>query len=257
MLLRPIWKLAISALALKDKQKNKNQLKTTTFTNLPPTTLRYRVHGATDIESYLVVGKNTKQDLVNALSTIGKKFDDFGNILDFGCGCGRTLMWFDKTHKSKIFGTDIDAEFISWCKDNIDSVLFSKNDPIPPLNYDSNFFDFIFCISIFTHLNEKLQFKWLDELRRVLKTDGILIITFHGFESLEPKYQKRAIDAKIQKNGFALSPPSLLGRFFNAYQTAYHTRNYITKEYSKYFEILKYIPKGLSNHQDLAILKKS
>jgi len=62
---------------------------------------------------------------------------------------------------------------------------------------------------------------------------------------------------KIQKNGFALSPPSLLSRFFSGYQTAYHTRNYITKEYSKYFEILKYIPKGMNNHQDLAILKKS
>lgn len=257
MSLRPIWKLAISALALKDKQKNNAQLKKIPFTNLPPATLRYRVHGATDIESYLAVGKNIKQDVESALSTIDKKFDDFGNILDFGCGCGRTLMWFDKIHKSKIFGTDIDAEFISWCKDNIDSVQFSKNKPMPPLNYDSNFFDFIFCISVFTHLNEKLQFKWLDELRRVLKTDGILIITLHGFESLEPKYQKRAIDQKIQKNGFALSPPSLLSRFFNGYHTAYHTRNYITKEYSKYFEILKYIPKGMNNHQDLVILKKS
>lgn len=257
MSLRLIWKLAISTLALKDKQKNKNQLKTTNFTNLPPTILRYRVHGATDIESYLAVGKNIKQDLVNALSTIGKKFTDFGNTLDFGCGCGRTLIWFNETHKSKIFGTDIDAELISWCKDNIDSVQFSKNNSMPPLDYDSNFFDFIFCISVFTHLNETLQFKWLDELRRVLKTDGILIITLHGFESLEPKYQKRAIDQKIQKNGFALSPPSLLSRIFNGYQTAYHTRNYITKEYSKYFEILKYIPKGMNNHQDLVILKKS
>jgi len=256
MSLRPIWKLAISALALKDRQNNKTQLKTIAFTNLPPVYLRYRVHGATDIESYLSVGKNTKQDLEKALSTVEKKFDDFENILDFGCGCGRTLIWFDKTHKSKIFGTDIDHESISWCKENIDSVQF-KNNTMSHLNYDSNFFDFIFCISVFTHLNEKQQFKWLDELRRVLKTDGILIITFHGFESLAPKYQKRAIDQKIQKNGFALFPPSLLSRFFNGYQTAYHTRNYVTREYSKYFKILKYIPKGLNNLQDLVILKKS
>jgi len=257
MSLRPIWKLAISALALKDRQKNKTQLKTIALTNLPSIYLRYRVHGATDIESYLSVGKNTKQDLEKALFTVDKKFDDFENVLDFGCGCGRTLMWFDKTNKSNIFGTDIDDESISWCKDNIDSVRFSKNNPIPPLNYNPNFFDFIFCISVFTHLNEKLQFKWLDELKRVLKTDGILIITLHGFESLAPKYQTKAVNAKIRKNGFALSPPSLISRFFHGYQTAYHTRNYVTREYSKYFKILKYIPKGLNNLQDLVILQKS
>lgn len=50
----------------------------------------------------------------------------------------------------------------------------------PPLSYDSESVDFIYGISIFTHLSEEMHIKWLDELHRVMAKGAILYLTSHG-----------------------------------------------------------------------------
>ena len=97
-------------------------------------------------------------------------------MLDFGCGCGRTIMWF-AGKKVKFDGTDIDSEAIQWCHNNLKFAKFAVNDIMPPLEYEDSKFDLIYSMSVFTHLDEYRQFQWLIELKRVLREDGILIIT--------------------------------------------------------------------------------
>ena len=60
-------------------------------TPLPPESLRHRVHGAADAESFLAVGRQCAQDIVAGLKRIGRASDSFESVLDFGCGCGRVL----------------------------------------------------------------------------------------------------------------------------------------------------------------------
>jgi ubiquinone/menaquinone biosynthesis C-methylase UbiE len=74
------------------------------------------------------------------------------------------------------YGTDIDAQTISWCQRHLGSIgKFVLNDIRPPLPFRDQFFDFVFSISIFTHLPEDMQFGWLKDINRVLKTGR------HGF----------------------------------------------------------------------------
>ena len=75
----------------------------TGFDRLPPASLRYRVHGAPDAESFLEVGKRCSEDVEAALERIDRNFDTFREVLDFGCGCGRTLAWF--AGRSRLYST--------------------------------------------------------------------------------------------------------------------------------------------------------
>jgi len=59
---------------------------------MPPAELRYRVSSAPDLERFVSIGEACCADLRSALSTVSRELSSFEKILDFGCGCGRTLM---------------------------------------------------------------------------------------------------------------------------------------------------------------------
>src|SRR5512134_3499319 len=58
---------------------------------VPPARLRYRVHGAVDRRSFLDLGWQTARDVTAAVESAGRSLASLHAILDFGCGCGRTL----------------------------------------------------------------------------------------------------------------------------------------------------------------------
>lgn len=236
--------------------RDRRHVRKTGFTRLPPASLRYRVHGSSDMDGFLKVGKRCSEDIQAALEKIGKNLDSFRDILDFGCGCGRTLLWFeDRSRSSNLYGTDIDAEAISWCRDNLDFAAFGVNDPLPPLRQPSGKFDLVYAISVFTHLNEEYQFRWLEELRRVTKPGGIVLLTVHGRHARKGLAREDVID--IEKKGFKfIFSSTMKGIFPEWYQNAYHTRRYVRRRYSKYFDVLDYIPRGVGGRQDMVVLRR-
>jgi len=58
--------------------------------------------------------------------------------------------------------------------------LFSKIEKDAPTHYPQAYFDLIFGISVFTHLSAIQQTQWIDELARICKTGGILLVTTMG-----------------------------------------------------------------------------
>ena len=227
------------------------------FAHLPPASLRYRVHGSPDIDSFLEAGKKCSQDIEAALAKIGKNLGSFQHILDFGCGCGRTLMCFANHSRSlHFYGTDIDADAVSWCRNSLDFARFGVNKPLPPLEYPSEMFDLIYAISVFTHINEDYQYRWLSELERIAKPKGIVLLTVHGRHCWENLPYEDV--AKIERAGFIfIVSNTWKGIFPEWYQVAYHTKEYVLDRYVEYFNILDYIPRGLHDLQDMVILQKT
>ncbi len=231
-------------------------VKKTGFSRLPPASLRYRVSGSLDIDLFLEVGERSYQDIETALRKIGKSLSSFQHILDFGCGCGRILIGFPKhSQTSHYYGTDIDADAISWCRENIHFANFDVNEPVPPLKYLSESFDFIYAISVFTHLNEDFQFHWLNELKRITKPNGFLILTINGYSVWKGLLHKDV--SKIERRGFHFIIDNVMKDIFPEwYQNAYHTKEYVFHNYAKHFKVVDYIPGGLCDYQDIIILQK-
>jgi len=222
----------------------------------PNASLRYRVNGTPELNVFLSEGERCSVDLEIALARIGKRMDSFQNILDFGCGCGRTIRCFEKyAASSSISGTDIDSAAIDYCRQRYKNISFSVNQPLPPLAYSSNNFDLVYSISVLTHIDEEFQFLWLAELARIVKPGGLVFLSVHGSQSWKTLSVEYV--AKIRTNGFLyISENVWKGIFPNWYQTAFHSEEYVRAEFSRFFNVVEYIPQGISSFQDLIVMEK-
>lgn len=214
------------------------------YANLPPAELRYRVSSSPDAENFVAIGKTCANDIHSALRKVGYDLTTFTRILDFGCGCGRTLVHLkDLARDAQFDGTDIDAGAIEWCKNNLRFATFSVGKASPPTDYAPDSFDFIYAISVFTHLDEDYQFRWLEELRRIAKPGGVLLLTVDS--------------SLVGEKDFVFQRSYEDGLFPAWYQNAFHSKDYVVENFGKYFEVMAYLPKGMNDHQDVVLLKKS
>jgi len=146
---------------------------------IPPLELIYLVSGKYDIELFLRSGVQGAQCIKEILKKNGLEINSFGSILDFGCGCGRILRNWKTLDGPRIHGSDYNKRPVSWCQRSLSFAEVKLNRPSPMLDYEDNKFDFIYAISVFTHLSEDLQEPWINELKRVLRPGGHLLITVH------------------------------------------------------------------------------
>ena len=211
--------------------------------NLPPAELRYRVGASPNADEFLRIGRGCAADIQAALQKVGYELGSFTRILDFGCGCGRTLMHMRSLAPSARFaGTDIDHRAIEWCEQHLDFATFRLSKENPPIDYEAETFDFIYVISVFTHLDEDYQFRWLDELRRIAQPGALLLLTLDSSQAGD--------------KGFAFQRSYERGLFPDWYQNAFHSKKYVFDNFGKYFEVLGYFQKGLHSHQDVVVLRK-
>ena len=226
---------------------------------LPPAFLRQRIHGSDDVETFEQVGRAVASDLVDYLKRPEASDPDF-RVLDFGVGCGRILIPLqDLARKSaprpeatQWYGSDIDGQAIEWCSTYLGSRgKFGLNETMPPLPYADRFFDFVYSISIFTHLPEAMQFAWLEEINRVLKTGGVAVISTHSFGPPRKPKEKRQI-----ARGFLHGGGKGAEGLPDFYQTSYHTREYIERKWSKYISVEAFVERGINNDQNLVLCRR-
>jgi SAM-dependent methyltransferase len=193
---------------------------------------------------------------VAGLDRIGRAPDAFEAVLDFGCGCGRVLRWLmPQLGAARVFGSDIDRQALAWCAENLPGGAFTLNAGLPPTGFAPHSFDLIYAISVFSHLDEDYQFFWLNELRRITKPDGIVLLSIHGsfyLDNLDP-----AMVAQIKAKGILFVISDGWKEIFpDWYQIALHTKEYILEKYTRYFDILDYLPRGIGGVQDLVVLRR-
>jgi len=147
---------------------------------VPPAKLRVLVCGSADPEYFLDAGRRHAAFFQELLARNGVKLQDASAILDFGVGCGRVARWWDGLDGPDIYGCDPNRELVAWTRGNLPFINAAYSDDDPPLPYPDDTFEFIYALSIFTHLAERHALPWLAELRRVLKPGGHLLFTVCG-----------------------------------------------------------------------------
>ena len=219
---------------------------------LPPPHLAFDAYSAPDWYHYKQSGEKSAEFIYN----ITKKYlTNPAAIYEWGCGPARIIRHLPAVAESniQIFGTDYNPETIEWAKKNISGVSFDLNMLNPPLTYDNGVFDLIYAISVFTHLSEQNALNWIDELHRVLKPNGILLITTTG----ELNYQTELLDHErkvYESKGVVVRDQYPEGK--KMYLTN-HNPAYVRSTLLRKFKILEHVPNGFPMmKQELWIARK-
>ncbi|HWB82808.1 MAG TPA: class I SAM-dependent methyltransferase [Bryobacteraceae bacterium] len=232
---------------------------------VPGTDAIRRIAGRERADLFLLEGYTAYRKLENILhETAGRTFADAANVLDWGCGCGRLMRYLARPSEvlagaAQWTGADIDAESIAWCRSHLtgDFVVLPL---LPPSPLPDHHFDLILGVSVLTHLNEETQRLWLEELQRVSRPGAILLLSYHGEASVERSaFSTEWVDAWLSRGFDAGIVDHALDQVISEksyYRAAFHTTGYIHQNWSKYFEILAIKDSVISNHQNLAILKR-
>ncbi len=141
-----------------------------------------------------------------------KKIKQGSNILDLGCGNARLYEAISRMNNQKsninYLGIDPSKKLIGinkkrYCySEQCEQSEESQSDPLTSLRMtpkfevgdgltlkDKNKYDFVFCLAVLHHIpSEKLQLKFLKNIRNSLKKEGKLILSV--WNRWQPRYRK-------------------------------------------------------------------
>jgi SAM-dependent methyltransferase len=201
----PFFKLAVNTMDIAPRLVWKE------YRGLPPNHLRIRIGMGnrffTNQTKFLLGAESFWLHYMGAGAV---KFDS--TIVDIGCGCGRYGYHMrdfedkDTRFTGKYIGVDIDPDMVQWCQKNFDAERFefvhsthgSKSykqtgagDTKYVLPIADGTVDFVFSISVFTHLLEREAKNYIEESLRILKPGGWMVQQFFCLDYPPPTYGGR------------------------------------------------------------------
>lgn len=240
---------------IKNRRRNNQFRKQNPSFLLPPDYFLYETF-TLDYEVYKSEGRCNASELVELMSNYTDLSIPGKKILDWGCGPARVVRHLPEllSDKHLIYGTDYNNQYINWCRKNLNGISFTANELSPPLSFNENFFDVIYSISILTHLSEKKHAEWVNEINRVLKPGGILIITTQG-----SAYKNKMLSNEIiefDKGNIVTRDFNIEGhRIFSAFQP----ENFMRQLFQA-FDILEFqqgdAGKSIHGKQDTWVVRK-
>jgi SAM-dependent methyltransferase len=173
-------------------------------------------------------------------------------ILDFGCGCGRVIRHWRGLERPQLHGCDLNPYLTGWCADNLTFAEFAVNRLEPPLPYEDDRFDLVYSVSIFTHLDEGLQRPWIEELTRVVRPGGLVLVTVTGPELATELLRPDDLE-RFEGGELVVKRSELAGRNACA---AYHPARYIREELARGLELVEHAVSGAPDvRQDAVLLR--
>jgi SAM-dependent methyltransferase len=197
------------------------------------------------------------------------------HVLDFGCGCGRITRFLQAIQRFEISATDVNRSLVAWCQKNLTMVATTANDAAPPLKCAHAEFDFVYSLSIFTHLPEASMFAWLDELASVTADKGVVLLTTHGCHAIDILCKSEQHQQMFQMSG---ADAEELRRTFDQRQYIYRPyssdvvkaagagddygntfihETFIRERWTRdAFDVIEFVPGGLRGWQDVTVLRR-
>ncbi|HWS56165.1 MAG TPA: methyltransferase domain-containing protein [Pyrinomonadaceae bacterium] len=213
--------------------------------------------------NYPVHGKTHVSRMLEIVYASGFSFEAGDRVLDFGCGAGRMIRHLeDLSETCEIWGTDISAEHIYWCKQHLSPPFyFATTTKVPHLPFEDGSFRLIYCGSLFTHIDD-LADAWLLELRRILAPDGRLYLTIHDNHTIElfesGRYDSTELIRLVRSAEIYRESKDSFGMFTigrdNESQVFYDT-DYFSKTVRPMFDIISVTPEAYF-YQTAFLLKR-
>ena len=237
---------------------------------VPPRRIRASV-GQPSRTRYREEGRLVAAELVATLEAVGRPLAGFQTICDLASGPGKVLCHLDLPAERHVAAIDVNQDAIAWLHRRLPWVDARAEGPLPPTSFEGASFDLLFSISLFTHLPEDQQDRWLAEVARLLTPTGTGLLTVHGATAYEGfrRGSRPGISASqlaslrcrgpLPDVGFAFEPePSPARRapgIGAKWGLAFHDEAYIRQRWSRYLEIQEVLPGALNFRQDAVIVR--
>ena len=218
---------------------------------VPPSRLRIRVAGTPDLDWFLEGGRLAEETLRQAVARAGTSLEDMSSVLDFGCGCGRVMRRLAGL-PGEVRGSDFDATAVAWCRRNLPFATFVQNELEPPLPFADGEHDLVYAFSVLTHLPVPIQHAWVDELARVVRPGGLLLLSTHG---------DRYLDRLTAHERAAFERGEVVVRYEGVAGTnlctTFHPPAYVRDRLGADLELVDELPEGARGnpHQDLFVFR--
>jgi SAM-dependent methyltransferase len=207
--------------------------------------------------NYLAAGYALGLSVLRLVAESGRDPRTVDAVLDYGSASGRTLRAWREIAGLRLVGADINEELILWAQRHLDDIEFHHTETTPPLRFEDSSFDVIWSQSPFAHIPLDQQAAWLQELRRVLRPEGMLMVTLAGEgqarHQLTPDQQQqleRDGALEIDSGAAGLSSASRLTGQLDVFMT----RAEATHRFGSELDFVDYRPSPTG--QDIIILRR-
>ena len=215
--------------------------------------------------NYPVHGQQHVSKMLEIVYASDFSFKQNDRILDLGCGAGRMIRHLKELSEvCEIWGTDISAEHIYWCKQHLSPPFnFATTTKVPHLPFEDRSFQLIYCGSVFTHIDD-LADAWLLELKRILAPGGRLYLTIHDNHTIEMfesgRYDATDIVRMVRFDEVYRESKDAFGMFTvgrdNNSQVFYDTE-YFSKTVRTMFDIISITPEAYFYQTAFLLKRKS
>jgi ubiquinone/menaquinone biosynthesis C-methylase UbiE len=219
-------------------------------------------------EEYLACGRDDMTMMLAILRRAGQSPETLRTVLDFGCAAARMLRHYPPGSgaEAERWGVDINARHITWCQQNLSPPLrFATTTTAPHLPFEDNYFDLVYCGSVFTHISD-LADAWLLELRRVLRVEGHAYVTIHDEHTLElvlTRYREhplfRSFVEMIEQFESRTHVRTQEYAYFSVdvdpVSQVFYQRQYLLRKWSLFMDVVSVNPEA-HDHQTAVLLRK-
>ena len=212
-----------------------------------------------EIASYAERGRNVISLIEETLAAAGKRIEDVERWLDFGCGYGRVLRFLlERVPPERVSASDVIAEGVEFCRSEFGVTALRSRPELASVRLGT--FDFVYAVSVITHLDERNSVDFLRLLGDSLTEGGIALFTTHGAWSLAhpghygSEYEAKAaeIETAVREHGIAYLRYDFAP---DDYGMTWHSRKFVEATmadlHGAALRQLLFKPRGLDGHQDV------
>jgi SAM-dependent methyltransferase len=205
-----------------------------------------------------------------ALASVGVDIAAKRSALDFGCSSGRVLRVLANAYPEVTWhGCDPNAPAIAWAREAIASARFFRSPERPPLDLPSGSLDLVYAISIWSHLSPQLGQHWLDEMHRLLRPGGHLLLTTHGATTVahdganglrEPAQLARIRESLATRGAWyaaEFGEQGDWGVIDPEWGTTFLTPEWLLAHLTPRWRLLEFVPGRLHGNQDVYVLQRA
>ena len=220
-----------------------------------------RVAGGNNVEFSFASSGLTEAIRLNRLVERWLDMQAPPRVFDWGSGPGRVLQWLRVITDWSLTGGDIDAVNIDWAKAMLGHIADFRLLPLmPPCDLADASQDFVYGLSVLTHLTEAARTAWLQELARILRPGGVALLTYMGTGiALQGGRHASALASfePLATTGYSdIFRDYALGEELSEYYRAtFNTQQNLLAAIDRDFTLCEVLPRSFC-HQDALVLRR-